>query len=343
MLAENLSYLTTFVATTGIAVIGALISYKLPGESKKPVLQILFYQQIFLFSFLIYGIWGNLALRQIVTDVNLNQELMTKLAFFIPLIGIPFLIVSWFMLIKFGYNLNGYKGPKMLVYIYFSGFTLVLATFGFLFQNNYFQPPSKPDVFLVRIFIIVNLIFHLLFFLSFLKPNPGFPENFKLPELKKSLWGYLTCVAVYSLLLWYFNSFHFIYTVISFLVLFAGSAMLPVLLKFSSSPDTIDEKESSGNPFNSFCKDYEISKREAEIVLEICSGKTNKAIAEKLFITLQTVKDHTHRIYTKTQVKSRVQLANLVREKTGTNEFQSFYNHSSKNKSSLIFFIRSRA
>lgn len=69
--------------------------------------------------------------------------------------------------------------------------------------------------------------------------------------------------------------------------------------------------------FDAFCNFYEISKREAEIILEICSGLSNKAISEKLFITLQTVKDHNHRIYTKIGVKSRVQLANLVRKKTG--------------------------
>ena len=73
--------------------------------------------------------------------------------------------------------------------------------------------------------------------------------------------------------------------------------------------------------FITFCKLYEISKRESEIMLEICSGKSNKAISEKLFITIQTVKDHNHRIYTKTGVKSRVQLSNLVREKTGIREF----------------------
>jgi len=32
---------------------------------------------------------------------------------------------------------------------------------------------------------------------------------------------------------------------------------------------------------------------------------------------LQTVKDHNHHIFIKTGVKSRVQLSNLVREKTG--------------------------
>jgi DNA-binding NarL/FixJ family response regulator len=41
---------------------------------------------------------------------------------------------------------------------------------------------------------------------------------------------------------------------------------------------------------------------------KIWLGKTNKQIAEELFISLQTVKDHTHRIYSKLGVKSRTQL-----------------------------------
>lgn len=317
MLVENLSYLITFVATIGIAVIGSLVSFQISRDYKKPVLQILFYQQIFLYSFLIYGIWGNIALREVISDVNINQELASKLAFFVPLIGIPFLIVSWFMLVKLGFNLNGFKGHKKLVYIYFAGFTGILATFGFLFQNNYLQSPVNPDVFLLRLFVVVNLFFHVLFLMPFLGSKSGFPETFKLPELKKSLWGYLSGVALYSFSLWYFNLFQFISTGISFTLLFATSAILPVFLKIAIIPATEKQNENADKDFNSFCTDYEISKREAEIVLEICSGKTNKAIAEKLFITLQTVKDHTHRIYTKTQVKSRVQLANLVREKTG--------------------------
>ena len=63
-----------------------------------------------------------------------------------------------------------------------------------------------------------------------------------------------------------------------------------------------------------FCKRYEVSPRETDIVREICNGLSNKEISEKLFISLQTVKDHTHRIYIKTNVKSRVQLINLVKE-----------------------------
>ena len=63
-----------------------------------------------------------------------------------------------------------------------------------------------------------------------------------------------------------------------------------------------------------FCKRFEVSPRETDIVREICNGLSNAEISDKLFISLQTVKDHTHRIYIKTNVKSRVQLMTLVKE-----------------------------
>jgi DNA-binding CsgD family transcriptional regulator len=62
-----------------------------------------------------------------------------------------------------------------------------------------------------------------------------------------------------------------------------------------------------------FILKFEISKRESEIVELICKGKSNRDISDSLFISLQTVKDHVHRIYLKTGVKNRVQLTNLIR------------------------------
>jgi DNA-binding NarL/FixJ family response regulator len=61
-----------------------------------------------------------------------------------------------------------------------------------------------------------------------------------------------------------------------------------------------------------FVEKYKISKREEEVIRELCAGKTNKEIAESLFISLQTVKDHIYRIYLKTNVSNRVQLINLI-------------------------------
>ena len=45
---------------------------------------------------------------------------------------------------------------------------------------------------------------------------------------------------------------------------------------------------------------------------KICLGKTNKQIADELFISLQTVKDHTHRIYSKIGINSRMQLVQMM-------------------------------
>lgn len=57
---------------------------------------------------------------------------------------------------------------------------------------------------------------------------------------------------------------------------------------------------------------YGISKREQDIIQLIRDGKTNKEIAKALFITANTVRDHTSNIYRKTGVKNRTQLAGLL-------------------------------
>ena len=60
-------------------------------------------------------------------------------------------------------------------------------------------------------------------------------------------------------------------------------------------------------------KKYNISNREQEIILLISRGKSNQQIADELFISIATVKDHVYNIFKKTAVKSRVQLLNLFR------------------------------
>lgn len=56
---------------------------------------------------------------------------------------------------------------------------------------------------------------------------------------------------------------------------------------------------------------YNITNRETDVILLICEGKTNQEIAGKLFISIDTVKDHNQNIFQKTGVSNRTQLANL--------------------------------
>jgi DNA-binding CsgD family transcriptional regulator len=59
---------------------------------------------------------------------------------------------------------------------------------------------------------------------------------------------------------------------------------------------------------------FGLTPREREIVELICTGRTNREIAERLFISLATVKDHNYHIFRKTGVRNRVELVNLFRE-----------------------------
>ena len=59
-------------------------------------------------------------------------------------------------------------------------------------------------------------------------------------------------------------------------------------------------------------RDFSLTKRELEVLRLICLGDTNKRIAEKLFITEYTVKDHIKKIMRKIGVNSRSEvIANL--------------------------------
>lgn len=56
-----------------------------------------------------------------------------------------------------------------------------------------------------------------------------------------------------------------------------------------------------------------ITRREREIINLVQTGKTNQEIADELFISVATVKDHNHNIFRKTGVRNRLELANLFK------------------------------
>ena len=59
---------------------------------------------------------------------------------------------------------------------------------------------------------------------------------------------------------------------------------------------------------------YGLTAREREIIELIGAGRSNQEIADRLFVSLATVKDHNHNIFRKTGVRSRLELANLFRD-----------------------------
>ena len=56
-----------------------------------------------------------------------------------------------------------------------------------------------------------------------------------------------------------------------------------------------------------------LSEREREVLLLLAQGASNKDMAEKLFITEGTVKNHVSNILAKLQAENRTQAANIAR------------------------------
>jgi DNA-binding CsgD family transcriptional regulator len=61
-----------------------------------------------------------------------------------------------------------------------------------------------------------------------------------------------------------------------------------------------------------FLRKYGISHREGDIIEMMAQGFSNSAIAEKLFISTLTVKNHVYHIYQKTGAGNKVQLLNMI-------------------------------
>ncbi|MCK5136657.1 MAG: helix-turn-helix transcriptional regulator [Bacteroidales bacterium] len=102
-----------------------------------------------------------------------------------------------------------------------------------------------------------------------------------------------------------------------FIFIFLSWHLIPILFlslyleKYHGQSSSV--QEDFAIKLMAFAEKFEISKREREVIQLICKGLANQEIGDSLFISLQTVKDHIHRIFVKTGVKNRVQLTNLIR------------------------------
>jgi ATP/maltotriose-dependent transcriptional regulator MalT len=57
-----------------------------------------------------------------------------------------------------------------------------------------------------------------------------------------------------------------------------------------------------------------LTEREAEVLVLLASGRTNREIAADLFVTVGTIKAHTSNIYAKLQVRNRAEALSRARE-----------------------------
>lgn len=292
--------------SVALSAIGIILSSRLRNKYGSDIFSTLLYFQVFVYTFGFYGIWGQVLIKSFLTPL-LSSDILSRLSDLAIILGLPFLVFAWLMLIRFSGSLSGRKRNKWFV------FWFLLINFSILVAITYFttRTDSFNTTLLIReYYIIMNLIYF--FLASFLihfpwKARPvihDYDRRIIAPSL-------FLIMIVQCVPLLFYNSQTWI-PIIFIIAFFLGNTFLPVYFSYGTLLSALEAEPDKSIPFEEFCKRFEVSPRESDVIREICNGLSNKEISEKLFISLQTVKDHTHHIYIKTNVKSRVQLINLV-------------------------------
>jgi DNA-binding CsgD family transcriptional regulator len=304
-----LGYITwlTFILSVALAAGSIVLSTRLRNRFRTEVFSTLLYHLVFVFTFGFYGIWGQVVIRSYLSSY-LPGGLSQRLADIAILLGLPFLIFSWFMLIRLARQLSGRIIKDTFTFWFLFLNISALAIIGYYIIKGISIPVTR------NYYVGMNALYTITAAVLLLRPardNPAAPRDRTVIAFTITL-----IMLVQSAFLIFFpveGITGLIYT----LLFFAGNVFLPVFLTYGPVRTSFGRSPEINITFEDFCKRYEVSPREKDIVREICNGLSNKEISERLFISLQTVKDHTHRIYIKTNVKSRAQLMNLVRDTTG--------------------------
>jgi DNA-binding CsgD family transcriptional regulator len=299
-----------FILSVAFASAGVVLSSRLRNKYRSGPFSTLMYFQVFIFTFGFYGIWGQLVIKTFLSEY-VSIEAIERFTDISVLLGLPFLVFAWLMLIKFSLEIAGRKSNGLFVFFFLLVNFLIILGIGLIISG---KSGIKPLSLIRYYYIILNLFYSLSFLFIMLFTGKNKPM---LKRKERLVAGY-TMFAVVVLQctgLCFYDSEPGIGLIFIF-TFFAGNSFLPVYLTYGTKINLMSEDLAPDISFDDFCKRFDVSQRESDIIREICNGLSNKEISDKLFISLQTVKDHSHRIYIKTNVRSRAQLMNLVKKNT---------------------------
>jgi DNA-binding CsgD family transcriptional regulator len=297
-----------FILSVALAAGGVVLTSRLRNRNRHEIFSTLLYFQVFIFTFGFYGIWGQVVIKAFLSTY-ISTDLLARFSDIAMLLGLPFLVFAWLMLIQFSFEISGRKKSNWFVFWFLLLNFSIIVVVGYIIAKT---SGLKPIFLIKYYFISMNFLYSLLSSLLIFLPGKGRSLIHDYDRRRIGPGIFLVMVLQCVPLLFY-NSQPYI-AVIFTLTFFAGNTFLPIYLNYGTLLTVFTAEPAKDPSFEEFCKKFEVSPRETDIVREICNGLSNKEISEKLFISLQTVKDHTHRIYIKTNVKSRVQLIYLVKE-----------------------------
>ena len=109
--------LTTGSLITGFIVI--MFSNQLVRKYRLPWLSSYFYYLIFLFVFGIYGIIGSRLIRVFLVKQGLDPQAIDAIVSFFTFLGIPFIVLSWYMFIRLSREMVNRKIGSIFNLVFF--------------------------------------------------------------------------------------------------------------------------------------------------------------------------------------------------------------------------------
>lgn len=307
-------FIVAFVFCVAVAAASILVSRELGTAYESPFLKSYFYYLVAFQAFAMYGLWGKVVSRALLSAPETSGA-VEAVASLVTLFGMPFLFVSSLMLLNMGYAVSGATATSRQMMSHVAGLlALILGTWlvlriaaptaRMLASIPWYAEAAVTiglEGFYLAGFLVIGSraknrrdgrealkTFSALFVGAFLLRALTLPLGLRYPLLMP-----LTALV------------------------YVGSSFVPLFYLRLKADDLFEPLKAESTPDSKLARlveRYGITKREKEIIEQVCLGKTNKQIADTLFIALQTVKDHTHRIYSKMGISSRMQLVQKLND-----------------------------
>jgi len=296
-----------FILTCAITWGSIVVSSHLKSAYKSDYFSTLIFYLVFYFTFGFYALWGQLIMASFLTPY-ISETLLFTITDLMVLLGTPFLVFASFMFVRFSREIAGRKSNNRFIVWYLLVNVFIIAGFGFAASR---QEHIKALTLMRYYFILLSFLFTLsgVYYLIF----PGNKQaRFRYSDFSKLSTGLIVFMIIENVLLLFYD-IHILLSLLFIFSYFVYGGFLPFYIKYKTDLSGLMKDEIPVS-YEHFYEKHAISPREKEIIHEICKGLSNQQIADTLFISLQTVKDHTHRIYSKTECSSRAQLIRMVNE-----------------------------
>lgn len=275
-----------------------------------------FYFLVFNYIFSVYSVIGAQSLKFLLINQNSSPSSIQSTEAILIAMGIPFLILSWYMLIRMSRELFQQEISKFFMVLYFSLFVFSFIAYAALnidiggFEAINFFMDRKQLLWTYSGLMITAYGIALIYIFTKRKSVSDINQR------KAYSWFGIWNIIIVALMITFLQLSYFsVFFGMGYIVVLTGFHLLPVLflsIYIQRYFVPIVESPSFDEGLQKIKKHFDISRREIEIITLICKGMSNQEISDSLYISLQTVKDHVYRIFIKTGVKNRVQLANLV-------------------------------